>query len=153
MKTAEAHNSPQVGSYKFTPKVKRAKAIWTKAFPTQAKALRPENMVAGGVKARSRSESVRMEIYGAIRALYLKANPFCECHTLIDDLKKMPTQTLMRTQSSQIHHKRGRDGLLLFDVRNFLACCHQCHIWIDSHRTEAQALGLLTKEGWRKQDA
>ena len=140
-------------STKFEAKKKRPLALWTTAFKSQHKALRPENGAAGGVKARSQSESVRMEIYNAIRALYLKANPFCECHTQIDDLRKMPTQTIMRTQSSQIHHKRGRDGLLLFDVRYFCACCAGCHTWIDAHRTEAQALGLLAKEGWRKQDA
>ena len=132
---------------KFEQKKKRPLALWTTAFKSQHKALRPENGAAGGVKARSQSESVRMEIYNAIRALYLKANPFCNCHV---DIAK--PQLIYRVPSTQIHHKRGRDGLLLFDVRHFCACCSSCHTWIDAHRTEAQKLGLLAKEGWRKQD-
>ena len=137
---------------KFEQKKKRPLALWTTAFKSQHKALRPENTAAGGVKARSQSESVRMEIYNAIRALYLKANPFCECHDQTRGSRRDFSQPY-REKSTQIHHKRGRDGLLLFDVRHFCACCSSCHSWIDAHRTEAQALGLLAKEDWRKQDA
>src|ERR1035437_3065479 len=116
MKTAEANNAPQVGHYKFTPK-KKAKALWmtikSPSFQAQQKQLRPENTAAGGVKARSQPEHIRMEIYNAIREIYLRANLFCECHA---DIAGVTNQTY-RVQSNQIHHKRGRDGLLLFDVR------------------------------------
>src|ERR1035437_4403609 len=83
MKTAEANNAPQVGHYKFTPK-KKAKALWmpikSPSFQAQQKQLRPENTAAGGVNARSQPEHIRMEIYNAIREIYLRANLFCECH-------------------------------------------------------------------------
>ena len=147
MKTAEAHNAPQTGSYKFTPKVKRAKAIWTKAFPTQAKALRPENTAAGGVKARSQSESVRMAVYLPIAALFKHANPWCQCCVAIRGVNFNDARL-----TTQIHHRRGRAGLLLYDTRYFLACCQTCHNWIGENIEESRKLGLICDKGdWNKE--
>ena len=142
---------------KFEQKKKRPLALWTTAFKSQHKALRPENTAAGGVNARSQPESVRMAVYVPIKDLYLKAHPFCECHETIlktgHIFKDGSECGIYRVKSSQNHHKNGRDGLLLFDIRHFCACCASCHTWIDAHRAQAQKLGLLAKEGWRKQDA
>ena len=135
---------------KYEVKKKRPLALWTTAFKSQHKALRPENTAAGGVKARSQSESVRMAVYLEIKELYLKAHPFCEAHALVRAGYQAATY---RPPATQIHHRDGRDGLLLFDVRKFCAVCEFCHSWIDANRAQAQKLGLLAKEGWRKQDA
>ena len=133
---------------KYEVKKKRPKALWHTAFPDQVKKLHPEWSAAGGVKARSQSESVRMEIYNAIKALFLKANPFCQTHADIFN----ETGSMYRINATEIHHRRGRDGNLLFDVRHWSGCCEKCHRWIHENTAEAQALGLLAKEDWRKQD-
>ncbi len=138
-------------SMKFERKKKRGLAPWTKAFPAQAKALRPENTRAGGVRSRSQPEAMRMALYNAIKAVYLKANPFCAAHDAVGkaiaDDSPAPTY---RVKADQIHHKRGRDGLLLFDVREFVGCCGRCHAWIDANRDRARELMLLAERGeWR----
>ena len=99
---------------------KRPLAPWTKAFPKQAKALRPEAGRAGGVKARSGSEAVRMAIYVPIANMFKKTNPWC--------------QNCFRCPTMDVHHTKGRDGLLLFDVRHFQALCRQCHS--DQHQPQ-----------------
>jgi hypothetical protein len=45
------------------------------------------------------------------------------------------------------HHVRGKDGMLLFDVRWFMSVCRWAHTWIDAHRDEARKLGLLANRG------
>ena len=129
------------------PKPKRPLAIWREAFPKQAAALRPENGAAGGVKARSESERRRMEVYNAIKDVALfgrnkdpnvsRYEHICEvCHN---------------SSATEIHHIRGRAGLLLFDMRYWRAVCSTCHAWIHAHPEEARNLGLLAQEGeWNK---
>ncbi len=119
---------------KVTPKVRkpirkvRGKALWATAFPKQHKAIHPERSKAGGVKARSHSEEVRNTVYLPIRELHLTRFPVCEvCQACI---------------ASDVHHRAGRSGLLLFDVRYFTSICRPCHRTI--HHDEAKA----KKEGW-----
>ena len=116
------------------PKKKTNPAIWQRAFPDQAKALRPERTAAGGVKARSGSEKVRMEVYGAIADLFKKAHPVCEC---------WGEMAGCAVATEDVHHTRGRAGLLLFDIRHFLPVCRPCHDWIGAHPEEAAAKGWL----------
>lgn len=113
----------------------KPKAAWTRAFPDQAKALRPEKSPAGGVKARSGSEEARMKVYLAIRHLFLTANTRC----------KMCSDSGNFNFASQVHHKSGRAGLLLFDVRYFMPLCEQCHRWVHDNPEVAAKLGLLIK--------
>ncbi len=110
------------------------KAIWTKAFPKQAKALRPERR-GQGVKAQSGSQKARSDVYRAIADAYRLAHPLCEA---CNNGPKVPQRW-----TDDIHHKRGRIGLLLFDVRYFMAVCRRCHDFIHQHPKEAKALGLL----------
>ena len=97
-------------------------AIWTKAFPAQAKKLRPENTIAGGVKARSGSEAMRMEVYRGIAEMFKRDRPVCEiCPRIFN-------RCAFRTED--VHHVKGRDGLLLFHTKYFVAVCRGCHAWI-----------------------
>ena len=150
MKTAEQHNAGQVGHYKFTPKPKQPKAPWTRikteGFEAQQARLRPEDGKAGGVKARSAPEEVRMAIYREIAAMYKLLHPFCECCVLIRDC--LPSEA---RDTTDIHHIFGRDGYLLFDPKGFKSSCRPCHTWIDANRELARKLGLLCEAGqWRK---
>lgn len=116
----------------MNPTKKTKPAIWRKAFPDQAVKLRPENTERGGVKARSGSENRRTEVYNAIKELFLQRPLCCErC--------KMPLYLV----PLDVHHKAGRDGLLLFDVRHFAALCRDCHTWIHAHPAEAKTKGWL----------
>jgi len=122
---------------KFIPKKKQGKAIWTRAFPKQSKALHPERTNAGGVKARSKSEAVRMEVHRGIADMFKKLHPWCQACMVLGYWTQKSTQ--------HVHHRRGREGYLLFDVRHFLPVCHGCHAWIGDHPAEAIELGLSEK--------
>src|ERR1700690_328715 len=124
-----------LGPRKFVRKPKQPRNIAMECFPDQFKRLRPENGVAGGIKARSASEEVRMGIYNAIAKLFKEATPYCQACDLIFARPAEPTR--------DVHHKQGRDGLLLLDARKFVACCRECHDWIQSHPDEARKLKLL----------
>lgn len=52
--------------------------------------------------------------YRPLRDKYLSDNPTCQV-----DYCENPTTNL--------HHKAGRNGELLYDVRYFMACCSECH--------------------------
>lgn len=115
---------------------KKPKALWMTAFPEQARALRPEHGKAGGIKGQSGSAKVRADVYGAIAKMFKAANPTC--------------QICRVNATADVHHTRGRLGLLLFDVRYFKAACRTCHNWIGEHPAEAQERGLVDLEHWNK---
>lgn len=118
-----------------SPKKKQNKALWVSCFKDQAKALRPENSKAGGVRARSQPETVRMGIYNAIRVLYQTVHPWCElCEIIWGD-------TSMH-EADDNHHCRSREGLLLFDPRYFKSACRRSHDWVKDHPEEAKKLGI-----------
>lgn len=119
-------------------RTKKSKAIWVKTFPIQARALRPENSPAGGVKARSVPEAHRIEIYNAIRDIFIVQNPICKARCS-EHCKKV------YKFSDHVHHKRGRQGWLLVDVRHWLPVCATCHQWIGDNPEEAMKLGLIEK--------
>lgn len=125
---------------KFKPKPKHPKACWIRAYPRQARALRPENS-GQGVKSRSGGEKARMAVYNAIKEIWMLRYPSCmigsgECVDV----------------ASEVHHRRGRNGLLLVDVRHWLAVCPACHAWIHAHPAEARAKGWLAQPGqWNKE--
>lgn len=118
-----------------------------RAFPDQAKALRPERSAAGGVKARSTPERIRMQIYNAIKKLYLERHPFCETCWLINRGTPGVKFGDCCNLSSETHHRRGKLGWLLIDTRHWLPVCNPCHRWIHDHPEEARKLGLLAPRG------
>jgi len=52
--------------------------------------------------------------YRTRRDKYLKENPICE----VKGCNKKTTN---------LHHKAGRIGEMLYDVQYFMACCSECH--------------------------
>lgn len=133
----------------YTRKPKRPKSICLSAFPEQFARLRPERTAAGGIKSRSQSEAVRMAVYRGIASMFAMAHPYCDACRRINSVDaNFMTQPHHRDHT---HHIRGRDGLLLFDVRYFLSVCEAAHRWIDANREAAMKLGLLAKKGdWNK---
>lgn len=62
-------------------------------------------------------------------------------------------QVCGKRKSTQVHHKRGKRGPLLNDVRHFLAVEMECHDWITNHTTEAREQGFLCPAGlWNTPD-
>lgn len=130
-------------------KTKRKLAPWTTAFKEQHRKLRPENdIVRGGVKARSGSEELRMAVYRPIAEMFKRENPKCQaCWPIFQYIKdaggnQSKPVGFLADDTQDIHHKRGRDGLLLFDIRNWLSVCRQCHNWIRDNPEAARKLGL-----------
>lgn len=119
------------------PKKKTGKALWTKCYPDQAKALRPENdKFRGGIKSRSTPTEIKMACYRAIRALYLSKNPKCR---------------LCSDNATQIHHQRGRDGWLLVNVLYYVGLCAHCHKSVHDHPELARTINMLPAKGqWNK---
>lgn len=56
----------------------------------------------------------RLAIYRPTRDKYLKEHLICE----VKGCDK---------SSTNVHHKKGRIGELLYDIDYFLACCSTCH--------------------------
>ena len=77
--------------------------------------------------------------YYAMRARFLANVDLCEvCHT---------------DRPVEIHHRRGRVGPLLTDLRHLLATCSKCHDWIHEHVEEARTLGYICEKGlWNTPD-
>lgn len=134
----------------MTRKPKRPLASWTRAFPEQHKALHPERTQAGGIKARSQSESVRQAVYMGIRDLFLTQHPMCECCEPIAKCLSNWHDAFRLSLADGVHHSKGRSGYLLFDVRYWKAACNACHVWIHNHPAEAMKLKLLSKD-WNRQ--
>lgn len=61
-------------------------------------------------------------------ALYLSVHPVCEA--------------CKQNEATQIHHKKGRIGELLTDMKYFLAVCESCHRFIELHPVQAKKYGF-----------
>lgn len=123
------------------------KAPWVASFPAQHQRLFPERTKVGGVKARSGAELRRMEIYHGIRELYLShhVHQFCA-------ICKVRRPADLPRVAKDVHHVRGRDGLLLFDVRYWRSACRRCHEWVQANPEKARLLGMLASKGeWNKE--
>jgi hypothetical protein len=129
---------------KYVVKKKQGKALWARTFPSQAAALHPERGAAGGVKWRSKSKEVLDAVYNAIAALFKTAHPTCRICELRGNVPRW---------TDDVHHSRGREGLLLFDVRYFIAACRTCHTWAEDNKEAARALGVTAQRGdWDKEE-
>lgn len=77
--------------------------------------------------SRKRDRINRTE-YAPLRDAYLEAHPFCE---------------RCGKPRTCLHHKRGKVGPLLTDVRWFAASCTPCNDFAETHTGEALAEGWL----------
>ena len=69
--------------------------------------------------------------YKKLAIVHLNDNPVCEAGL-----------DCCSYNSEQIHHKKGRIGNLLTDVRYFLAVCFACPHWIELNPKEAFKRGF-----------
>ena len=83
------------------------------------------------IPAKSLKQIDREIKYAQIRKKWLPQHPHCEA--------KLPG---CQIAASQVHHKQGREGSLLFDTEKWLAVCHKCHAWITEHSNKALEIGL-----------
>lgn len=67
-----------------------------------------------GIKPVSEKRSKQLEIYRTLRDSYLSDNPICEVKNCFN-----PT--------SNLHHKNGRVGVMVYNTKYFMACCSSCH--------------------------
>lgn len=85
------------------------------------------NQKAKPIKKLSQKRSNQNSEYLKLRMEFLSDNPKCQ----IIDCKK---------ESNQVHHRKGRIGKLLTDLRYFFAVCAECHekielypLWAKKH--------------------
>ena len=74
----------------------------------------PIKRKANFIKPISDKRAKDLSKYRPLRDKYLKENPVCEvkeCHN----------------KTTNLHHKKGRTGSLIYDVKYFMACCSTCH--------------------------
>lgn len=45
--------------------------------------------------------------------------------------------------ATEVHHRNGRAGELLFDTRYFVPSCYPCRLWPHDNSKQARELGLL----------
>ena len=129
---------------KFQRKPKRAKALWTQikspGFQAQAAQLHPERAAHGGMSAISASKKVRDAVYRGIAELFKLQFPFCQCCVSVRKVR-------LAAPTEDVHHSRGKSGLLYFDVRWFVPVCRKCHIWIGDNLEKARELGVVCDKG------
>ena len=120
-------------------KAQLARAAKAKAAKREKKAVARRAAPRKRIAARSERGRERNAEYLKVRDEFLKAHPFC--------------QVCPETHASeQVHHRRGRVGMLLTYTPEFVATCFEGHQWIDANREKARELGLLAKVGdWNKQ--
>ena len=116
------------------------------------------------VFSKGRCRSCAMIIYAQNRKKKLQSIPFAERtkvsakspqQAIFDTIYKILCKELKplhkkceanlpgcQSVASDIHHRRGRKGILLILSAYFGYMCRNCHSWCTHHSKEAKALGL-----------
>lgn len=98
--------------------------------------IKPVKSKPTAVKKRLPSISLKRKDenkeYSLQRKLFLEQHPMCQAHV----------SGICQQYSSQVHHKKGRTGELLLDVRYWLAVCHNCHHEIEMKPLWAKEMGF-----------
>lgn len=81
------------------------------------------------IRPLSKKRAKQNQLYLQIRAAFL-INKLCP---------------ITKEPATEVHHKKGRIGTLLTDVRYFLAVSRRGHVWIETHPKEAEELGYVIK--------
>lgn len=79
----------------------------------------------------SKKLAENLALYKPIRLQFLFNHPVCQAN--------LPGCT---KESTQVHHKVGRQGALLLDTTHFLAVCYNCHRKIEDAPEMAKELGF-----------
>lgn len=83
----------------------------------------------------SDAQKKRLAEYRIVRDKYMKENPICQARLPI----------ICTNYASEIHHKGGKIGSMLTNVKYFLAVCRACHNWIGNNHASAMNLGLVVE--------
>lgn len=89
--------------------------------PTSKKPLAPRS----AKRAKQESE------YSNKRKIFMSAHPMCQANI----------SGLCTSNSTDIHHVKGRVGALLLDEMHWMSVCRTCHQWIETNAIEATQLG------------
>lgn len=91
------------------------------------------------IRRVSIKKAADLKEYYALRSRFLENVDLCEiCHT---------------DRPVEIHHRRGRVGPLLTDLRHLMATCKKCHQWLHENIEEARTLGYICEKGlWNTPD-
>lgn len=89
----------------------------------------PKKTVYQKFRKRTKEGSKEDRLYMKLRDKFLEDHPVCQCGR--------PGCTNVATE---VHHKKGH-GIWYLIVATFLAVCHKCHRWIETHPEEAKKLG------------
>lgn len=84
---------------------------------------------ANKIRPLSKKRAKQNQLYLQLRAAFL-VNKICP---------------ITKEPATEVHHKKGRCGALLTDVRFFLAVSRRGHVWIETHPAEAEKLGYVIK--------
>lgn len=83
------------------------------------------------IKPRSTKRSKQEKEYTRLRKEFLAVNQ--ECAAQLEGCTKSATE---------VHHQIGRSGDLLIDTNFFFPICHNCHMYVTEHSSEAIARGF-----------
>lgn len=89
-------------------------------------------------KIRNRERNKRESLYRKARKEYLAAHHCCEARL---EGCTIPTSAYDSSEL-QIHHKKGRNGRLMYDKKYFIAVCFNCHRIIEENPEFAKAADL-----------
>ena len=120
---------PSVRNLKVSArKSPRPKALWYQIANPNPTA-KPKKRLKQ-VSARRGREN---KLYSSLRREFLSDNPVCV--------------VCAKAKATEIHHKYGRAGSLLCDVRGWMSVCGDCHRFITDHPAQARALGFTCEVG------
>lgn len=108
------------------------KTCWGLSKPYALKTVKSKPKVITPIKNVSKKRMNLLAIYRIRRDAYFKRVetcefPGCSCTEL------------------DLHHKKGRVGLLLINIAYFCALCRPHHQWVEDHPEEAIKMGLSVK--------
>lgn len=102
--------------------------------PREIRTLAPSKpLCRTRIKPQSKKGQKRTKAYKRVRDEYMADHPFCEvCQSRGRE-----------TESTELHHKNGREGDNLTDKTTFLAACSMCHKHIHYFPDWARENGFL----------
>ncbi len=91
----------------------------------------------------SRSQRNRLKQYYPVQQEYLALpeNKFCA----ICRARREHGENIRQLRSSEVHHRAGRSGVLLFDTRFFAPSCFRCRMFPHDNPKKAEEWGLLIR--------
>jgi hypothetical protein len=108
-------------------RMRYCKNCWSAQKPPSSKPT------ATPIRSRSPKRQKQEQQYSKQRTPYLEEHPFC--------MATIPG--VCTHNSTEVHHKDGRQEDKLTDEDGWMSSCRGCHVWIHSNPEDARELGLL----------